>query len=1115
MLTISRIPHPFLKTGRTEEKRPLVSKRVTDYLNPAETLENYTIVIHRLNRPLLTSDMDKDILLDGDEILICGKIEKKIDKWWAWLFPPTMLWNISAVIWEKTLGFLQPATPAFAGSKSSTASSPTYAWDGIKNLANVGVPVPVVYGTHYTGGNYINQFITTDRNKSYMNVLILLSEGPVSKVAGIPVDYAGDLDNVDPDDIGDKLLIDGNPVTNYQGVQVFVRHGYENQTPIPGFSFLSNPRNTNFNLTKGNNVDFTTVITNAERVDLIFTVDSLYGLDEDDVEKAELDIDVFYKQVDAGSYTQHGTFSINEKVLTSKQFTYSVDGLTADQYEFRLVKTTRNSGDKNRQDVRLTSINEIQYRDLAYPGSALLGLKVLATDQLSGSLPDIRIQVDGRLVQVWDTDEEEFIEVFSKNPIWCIMDLITNVRYGIGNYIQVEHLDIERFKEMAAYCDELVTVTDNDGEEYTEARYELDIVLDSSKSAMDWLVAMCLTCMAFLVYSGGTVYPIIDKPENINKLFCEGNIKSGSFSEIYRSQKEFFNIVSVQFFDEENRNERDIEPTQDPAIDAGSVAIKEKVFEVPGVVRRSQASRLGRHWLLQGKHQIRGAQFVAGPDAINYGVGDVIGLQHPVPQWGYLGGRVKAGSDVNNIVIDQTFDPPPYASGQHYVIRVQHADDTIEETRTFQLGPVAAGDPIPVDPAFDTAPQPYDTYTIGLVDIDVKPFRVMQMRTNDNEDIEVVLDEYVEEIYDETNLNVQVPNFSTLPDPRRPPGTSTNLTAINQGGWNVKIHIGWQLPTSGIDAVVDYSSLYYSLDGGNTWTWLADVNGDSYSTSSVTPGLTYYFKVVNVSKWGVKEDFDTAPTVSIVPFPDPPAKVSGLELKGKGNDTVFDSFDAEFSWRPTGFNASLVDSTLGAGSGSPNKYFSHYVVEIWTSGIGAITYGGLSKRRNEIVNGNYYNYSFSNNWEDHEIAWDIPVSRTIQIKVWAIDVFNQSSEPAVLNVSNPEPAALSENVTFVETTGSVYTSPTPILLVKFSGSGRKVVIWSQAKEQDAAGYILRGTPTLFGSPIYFYQGPNNFFELPTGMSETDFDFHVGVYDKFDDTIGAWAGPNAILTDAGS
>ena len=80
-----------------------------------------------------------------------------------------------------------------------------------------------------------------------------------------------------------------------------------------------------------------------------------------------------------------------------------------------------------------------------YPNSVLLGLKVNseqfrqhhAISLLSGAWPKIRVpsnynESSNTYAGVWDGT---FKLLSSSNPAWILFDLLTNARYGLGQYV--------------------------------------------------------------------------------------------------------------------------------------------------------------------------------------------------------------------------------------------------------------------------------------------------------------------------------------------------------------------------------------------------------------------------------------------------------------------------------------------------------------------------------------------------------------------------------------------------------------------------------------------------------------------------------------------------------
>ena len=53
-----------------------------------------------------------------------------------------------------------------------------------------------------------------------------------------------------------------------------------------------------------------------------------------------------------------------------------------------------------------------------------------------------------------DTDPL-IIKEWTDNPAWCFYDLLTNPRYGLGEYISEPQVDKWALYEIAQYCDVL------------------------------------------------------------------------------------------------------------------------------------------------------------------------------------------------------------------------------------------------------------------------------------------------------------------------------------------------------------------------------------------------------------------------------------------------------------------------------------------------------------------------------------------------------------------------------------------------------------------------------------------------------------------------------------
>lgn len=97
---------------------------------------------------------------------------------------------------------------------------------------------------------------------------------------------------------------------------------------------------------------------------------------------------------------------------------------------------------------------------LSYPNTALLAIKIKATDQLNSTAPVVTVLTKGRLVPVWDgvsLTSPNITNQWSQNPAWIALDVITNNRYGLGTYFSFSTgTFLEQFYDLATYADGFV-----------------------------------------------------------------------------------------------------------------------------------------------------------------------------------------------------------------------------------------------------------------------------------------------------------------------------------------------------------------------------------------------------------------------------------------------------------------------------------------------------------------------------------------------------------------------------------------------------------------------------------------------------------------------------------
>lgn len=121
-----------------------------------------------------------------------------------------------------------------------------------------------------------------------------------------------------------------------------------------------------------------------------------------------------------------------------------------------------------KETLTLSSITEITPLKLNYTNSVIIGTRVNARDV--PSIPTRTYHLRLKKVRVpnnyspetreysgnWNGQFSEDLQ-WTDNPAWCILDLITNKRFGIGKFgLKEENVDRWTLYKIAKYCDQLV-----------------------------------------------------------------------------------------------------------------------------------------------------------------------------------------------------------------------------------------------------------------------------------------------------------------------------------------------------------------------------------------------------------------------------------------------------------------------------------------------------------------------------------------------------------------------------------------------------------------------------------------------------------------------------------
>ncbi|EIP1594218.1 host specificity protein J, partial [Salmonella enterica] len=285
----------------------------------------------------------------------------------------------------------------------------------------------------------------TVNSRAMASILDLLGEG----VIGGLVDGAKSIF------IDDLPIMNEDGSTNYSGITWDFRDGSQDQTPMTGFDFVETPKSVNIQLKKTHEVTVAVDNDEADRVRVILKYPSLRSIDQKSGDTNGTTVQYKFQIANGDSTFQDVIAEGENSIIIS--LSAKKTGVYYRSYEFKLpkpgraykVRVIRITDDSSSQylynDIWVDSIGEIVDTPMNYPNSALVGLKV-NSEQFGGNMPSRSYLVRGMKIRVpsnYNESANSYVGVWdgtfklisSSNPAWILFDVLTNPRYGLGQFV--------------------------------------------------------------------------------------------------------------------------------------------------------------------------------------------------------------------------------------------------------------------------------------------------------------------------------------------------------------------------------------------------------------------------------------------------------------------------------------------------------------------------------------------------------------------------------------------------------------------------------------------------------------------------------------------------------
>ncbi len=604
---------------------------------------------------------------------------------------------------------------------------------------------------------------------------------------------------------------------NFTDVTFKSKFGTSNQTAMSGIPAESrSPTGVSVVVTTSNPV--TRQVTNTD-VDAVIVT-----LTWPQIQVAEDDGDIVGDTVAYKIQVQYNSGGFTDVISSS------VSGRTADAYardhrinitgdfpvDIRVVRVTADSTEDNRVNAfQFTSLQEVIDNNSSYPNSAYVALR-LDSKQFN-RIPTRKYRIRGIKVRIpgpgasssgtptVDNQTGRIIypsgyifngvmgaAVYTNCPSMCLLDLLTNTRYGLGNHITDSNLDLFSFVAASKFANE--EVDDGTGSGAKEARFSCNVNIQSPKEAFAAIndLAGVMRCMP--IWSAGGINLSQDKPTTASYLFNLANVGEGGFNYSGSSLKTRHSVISVSYFNMDSK-EVDFEVVEDATAIAkfGTIIKQVKAF---ACTSRNQAARLGRAILFAEQNESETVTFTTSIDSgIVVRPGSVIEINDPVRAGVRRGGRIVAAS-TTSITIDAVTETNIPALGDNPTISAILPNGTVETKSITDIN----GAVLTVS-AFSSAPKPNSPYLLSSTTLQSQLFRVVQVEEQDDINYVITALTYVEGKYNFIENGVALPtrNISLLNAPVASPSnlTVSEKTVVINSIARSKLIVDWQ-PVQGV-----------------------------------------------------------------------------------------------------------------------------------------------------------------------------------------------------------------------------------------------------------------------------------------------------------------------------
>ncbi len=266
-------------------------------------------------------------------------------------------------------------------------------------------------------------------------------------------------------------------------------------------------------------------------------------------------------------------------------------------------------------------------------GLCYLALRFKWNQDAFTGIPKVQTIVQGKKVVAYNSSSVAQTAAHSDNPSWCLLDYLTNERYGKG--IAIANIDIPSFYLASTICDTDVTAFGST----TIDVMDCNAIIDTSRPVIDNVREFLKGCRGYLPYVGGKYKLVVETTGSSSITITEDDIVGGyTLSSPTKNSK--YNRVICSFVDPDRNfqvNEVQFPPIDDSGLDVADRHATMKAvdggfllegrFDLKTITSPYQAEELAEI-ILRRSREALGLTINVSFSAYDLAIGDIVGVTH-------------------------------------------------------------------------------------------------------------------------------------------------------------------------------------------------------------------------------------------------------------------------------------------------------------------------------------------------------------------------------------------------------------------------------------------------------------------------------------------------------